>query len=130
MDLVALYDFCTKNASPISLDLLYKICYISYVMRVVFLFTKSGGLYMDAKIAKWSNFFLFITIISAIFSATQFLEAFNSDTVLITIFMLISIPLIFLGITVTLKLVNRALTTQSISMMKIITNSNPTGKAS
>ena len=84
---------------------------------------------MDAKIAKWSNFFLFITIISAIFSATQFLEAFNSDTVLITIFMLISIPLIFLGITVTLKLVNRALTTQSISMMKIITDSNSTGKA-
>ena len=85
---------------------------------------------MDAKIAKWSNFFLIITIISAIFSATQFLEAFNSDTVLITIFMLISIPLIFLGITVTLKLVNRALTTQSISMMKIITNSNPTGRVS
>lgn len=129
MDLVALYDFCTKNASPILLDLLHKICYISNVMRVVFLLAKSGGLHMDAKIAKWSNFFLFITIISAIFSATQFLEAFNSDTVLITIFMLISIPLIFLGITVTLKLVNRALTTQSISMMKIITDSNTTGKA-
>ena len=86
-------------------------------------------------ISRISNIFLIITIVSAIISIKMiqdlglFGPTFTSSDHL-PLYMLIAIPLLFAGITITLKLLNKALTDQSISFMKMMADSKKSEKKS
>ena len=74
-----------------------------------------------------SNIFLVITLIALCISVALIKEfglmpfySINDATV---VFILISIPLQFAGITATLKVINKAMTNQSISFMNMMANS-------
>ena len=80
-------------------------------------------------ISKISNILLLITAVSFIISAktikdwSLFRSFSSSDESRFELYILIAIPLLFAGITFTLKILNKALTDQSISFMKMMADS-------
>ena len=79
-------------------------------------------------ISKISNAFLLITIVSFIISIRMILRLGLSGPSFtekdhFPLYVLVAIPLLFAGITFTLKILNKALTDQSISFMKMMADS-------
>ena len=89
-------------------------------------------------ISRISNVFLLITAVCLIISVKTIIEwdlffhmrKSPDPSFRFQLYILIAIPLLFAGITITLKLLNKALTDQSISFMKMMADSKKSEKKS